>query len=85
MKERAEEVSWMLDSADIWMGTFHSICVKILRKFIDRIGFTSDFIIFDTSDQKSLMKDVLKKLNIDDKQYSDKGFYQKYQMQKMIC
>ena len=72
MKERAEKLVG-LDSADIWMGTFHSICVKILRKFIDRIGFTSDFIIFDTSDQKSLMKDVLKKLNIDDKQYSDKG------------
>ena len=40
-------------SKDMWVGTFHSICVKILRRFIDRIGFDSSFIIFDTSDQKT--------------------------------
>ena len=57
---------------DIWMGTFHSICVRILRKHIDQIGYDSSFIIFDTSDQKSLIKKCLKELKIDDKQYSEK-------------
>ena len=57
---------------DIWMGTFHSICVRILRKHIDKIGYDSSFIIFDTSDQKSLIKKCLKELQIDDKQFSEK-------------
>ena len=58
---------------DIWMGTFHSICVRILRKFIDRIGFDSSFIIFDTSDQKTLVKGCLKDLAIDDKLFTDRS------------
>ena len=58
---------------DIWMGTFHSICVRILRKHIDKIGYDSSFIIFDTSDQKSLVKKCLKELQIDDKQFSEKA------------
>lgn len=60
------------DAKDIWMGTFHSICVRILRKHIDKIGYDSSFIIFDTSDQKSLVKKCLKELQIDDKQFSEK-------------
>ena len=51
MKERIANLIGE-DAKDLWMGTFHSICVKILRKHIDRIGFDSSFIIFDTSDQK---------------------------------
>ena len=58
---------------DIWMGTFHSICVRILRKFIDRIGFDSSFIIFDTSDQKTLVKGCLRDLAIDDKLFNDRS------------
>ena len=58
---------------DIWMGTFHSICVRILRRFIDRIGFDSSFIIFDTSDQKTLVKGCLKDLAIDDKLFNDRS------------
>ena len=58
---------------DIWMGTFHSICVRILRKFIDRLGFDSSFIIFDTSDQKTLIKTCLKEMNIDNKLFTDKS------------
>ena len=58
---------------DMWIGTFHSICVRILRKFIDRIGFDSSFIIFDTSDQRTLIKDCLKALNIDDKLFTDRS------------
>ena len=60
-------------AADIWMGTFHSICVRILRRFIDRIGFDSSFIIFDTSDQKTLVKNCLKDLGIDDKLFNDRS------------
>ena len=58
---------------DIWMGTFHSICVRILRRFIDRIGFDSSFIIFDTSDQRTLVKNCLKDLSIDDKMFTDRS------------
>lgn len=72
MKERIEKL--VGDKAkDLWMGTFHSICVRILRKFIDRIGFDSSFIIFDTSDQKTLIKECLKTLNIDDKLFTDRS------------
>ena len=72
MKERIANL--VGDSAkDIWMGTFHSICVRILRKFIDRIGFDSSFIIFDTTDQKNLVKRCLKELNIDEKVLSEKS------------
>ena len=72
MKERIANL--VGDSAkDIWMGTFHSICVKILRRFIDRIGFDTSFIIFDTSDQKSLIKSCIKQIGLDDKMFSDKS------------
>ena len=72
MKERITNL--IGESAkDIWMGTFHSICVKILRRFIDRIEFDSSFIIFDTSDQKTLVKGCLKDLGIDDKMFTDRS------------
>lgn len=72
MKERIEGL--IGDAAkDMWIGTFHSICVRILRKFIDRIGFDSSFIIFDSSDQKTLIKQCLKDLQIDDKMFNDRA------------
>lgn len=72
MKERIEKL--IGDAAkDLWMGTFHSICVRILRKYIDRIGFKSDFVIFDTSDQKTLIKECLKTLKVDDKLFTDRA------------
>ena len=72
MKERI--VNLVGDVAkDIWMGTFHSICVRILRRFIDRIGFDTSFIIFDTSDQRTLVKNCLKDLNIDDKLFNERS------------
>ncbi len=61
------------DAKDIWMGTFHSICVRILRRFIDRIGFDTSFIIFDTSDQRTLVKACMKDLAIDDKLFTDRS------------
>ena len=72
MKERIENI--VGDAAkDIWMGTFHSICVRILRKYIDRIGFDNTFLIFDTQDQKTLMKECLKTLKVDEKLFTDRS------------
>ena len=72
MKERTEALLENVAN-DMWIGTFHSICVRILRRFIDRIGFETSFIIFDTTDQKSLVKECMKDLNIDDKMFSDRS------------
>ena len=72
MKERIANLVGDV-ARDIWMGTFHSICVRILRRFIDRIGFDSSFIIFDSSDQKTLVKGCLKDLAIDDKLFTDRS------------
>ncbi len=72
MKERVKNLIGDI-ATDMWIGTFHSICVRILRKFIDRIGFTSSFVIFDTSDQKTLIKQILKSMNLDDKIFTDKS------------
>ena len=72
MKERIANLVGEI-AKDIWMGTFHSICVRILRRFIDRIGFDTSFIIFDTSDQKTLVKGCLKDLGIDDKMFNDRS------------
>ena len=72
MKERIEALVGE-DAHNIWMGTFHSICVRILRKHIDRLGFDSSFIIFDTSDQKTLIKKCIKEMDLDDKMFTDKS------------
>ncbi len=55
------------DANDIWAGTFHSVCGKILRYNADRLGFTSHFTVYDTDDQKRLLKDIMKQNSIDDK------------------
>ena len=72
--EMKERVGNLVGEAakDMWIGTFHSICVKILRRFIDRIGFEHSFVIFDTSDQRTLIKECLKDLQIDDKMFTDR-------------
>ncbi len=72
MKERVKNLIGETAN-DIWMGTFHSICVRILRKTIDRIGFDNSFVIFDTSDQKTMVKKILKEQNLDDKIFTDKS------------
>lgn len=72
MKERIEKLIGNA-AKDLWMGTFHSICVRILRRYIDRIGYKTDFVIFDTSDQKTLIKECLKTLKVDDKIFTDRG------------
>ena len=59
-------------ASDIWVGTFHSMCVRILRKEISKLGFTRDFVIYDTADTKVVIKECIKELNLDEKIYGDK-------------
>ncbi len=73
MKQRIEQIVGEDITKDLWIGTFHSICVRILRRYIDRLGFESSFVIFDTQDQKTLIKDCLKQFNLDDKMFTDKS------------
>lgn len=70
MKERVKEILGNDDS--LWIGTFHSICVKILRKTIDTIGFTSTFNIFDTIDQRAVIRRIVKDKELDSKKYTDR-------------
>ncbi len=71
MKERVDRLVGMgADSA--WIMTFHAACVRILRRYICRIGYDNNFTIYDTDDQKSVIKDILKRKNFDPKQYKDR-------------
>ena len=74
-KEMAERVETLIGEAakDMWVKTFHSACVRILRRDIDKIGFDKSFNIIDADDQKSLVKECLKELNLDDKIFTPKG------------
>ncbi|MDR1699778.1 MAG: UvrD-helicase domain-containing protein, partial [Lachnoclostridium sp.] len=58
----------------IWVSTFHSTCVRILRRYIEHLGYERNFTIYDADDQKSLMRDICKYLNIDTKKYSERSF-----------
>jgi DNA helicase-2/ATP-dependent DNA helicase PcrA len=71
MRERVDDMVGF-GSESIWVSTFHSTCVKILRRYIDRIGYDNSFTIYDTDDQKSVMKDICKRLQIDTKNLKEK-------------
>lgn len=71
MKERVEKLIGVI-SQDVWIGTFHSICLRILRKHIEKLGYTSSFSIYDVSEQKTAIKQILKDLNIESKIITDK-------------
>jgi len=71
MRERVDNLIGF-GSEQIWVSTFHSTCVRILRRHIDLLGYSTNFTIYDTDDQKSLMKDVCKRLEIDTKVYKEK-------------
>ncbi|MCQ2346212.1 MAG: UvrD-helicase domain-containing protein [Paludibacteraceae bacterium] len=71
-REMRERITQLVDpslSRYLWMGTFHSICARILRQESDRLGFTRDFSIYDSSDSKSLVKQLIKERELDDKVY----------------
>ena len=71
-KEMKERVEGLIKekAQDIWISTFHSSCVRILRRDIDKLGYDKNFVIFDTADQKTLIKECQKEANLDDKEYS---------------
>ena len=72
MKQRVEKLVGEA-SQEMWLGTFHSICVRILRRFIDRIGFDTTFLIFDSTDQRTLVKECIKSMRLDDKLFTDRS------------
>lgn len=58
---------------DIWVSTFHSMCVKILRRYITRLGYDSSFVIYDSADSQTVIKDCLKQLNLSDKNFAPRS------------
>ncbi|ADL69570.1 ATP-dependent DNA helicase PcrA [Thermoanaerobacterium thermosaccharolyticum DSM 571] len=71
MKDRVESLLGYV--GDIWVSTFHSACVRILRRDIEKIGYDKNFVIYDTQDQKSLVSDCIKELDLNEKQYTPKS------------
>ena len=72
LKQRVEAILGE-NSEGIWIGTFHSICMKILRRYITLLGYQQDFLIYDSADQKTLIKRCIKELNMDDKVFPHKS------------
>ncbi len=72
MRERVDQITGEMGNS-IWVSTFHSTCVRILRRYIDRLGYDTNFTIYDTDDQKTLMKEVCRKLDIDTKKYKERS------------
>lgn len=73
MRERVDRLAEE-GAEGVWISTFHSACVRILRRFADRIGFKNSFSIYDSDDSKSLMKQIIKAKNLDPKKYKEKRF-----------
>ena len=72
MRERVDKIVGY-GSENIWVSTFHSTCVRILRRHIDKLGYDKSFTIYDSDDQKSLMRDVIKYLELDPKNWKEKN------------
>ncbi len=72
MRERVDKIVGE-HAQDVWVATFHSTCVRILRRHIDKLGYTSDFSIYDADDQKTLIKSIFKSLNIDTHMFKEKN------------
>lgn len=85
--EMKERVAKLLDDSPngVWVSTFHSACVRILRRYCEHIGYGSNFSIYDTDDVKSLMKQVLKSLNVDTKRIKEKAFINEISAAKNEC
>lgn len=71
MRERVDNIV-KFGAEGVWVSTFHSLCVRILRRYIDRLGYDTHFTIYDSDDQKSVVKACLKRLNMDPKQYQER-------------
>lgn len=72
MRERVDQIVGF-GSESIWVSTFHSSCVRMLRRYIDRLGYDNNFTIYDTDDQKTVIKEICKRLNIDTKQFKERA------------
>lgn len=72
MRERVDRLLGM-DAGGAWIMTFHAACVRILRRYIERIGYSNSFTIYDTDDQKSIIRQILKKFDLDTKLYKDRA------------
>ena len=72
MRERVDDIVGF-GSEQIWVSTFHSACVKILRRFADLLGYERNFVIYDTDDQKHVMKEICKRLHIDTKVHKERA------------
>ncbi|MCM1058200.1 MAG: UvrD-helicase domain-containing protein [Firmicutes bacterium] len=72
MRERVDNLVGF-GADQVWVSTFHSLCVRILRRHIDRLGFDNGFTIYDTDDQKTVMKGICKRLNVDTKMYKERA------------
>ena len=83
MRERVDQIVGF-GSESIWVSTFHSMCVRILRRYIDRLGYDTNFTIYDADDQKTLIKDVCKYLQIDTKMFKERSLLsQRFLLQRM--
>lgn len=72
MRERVDKIVGF-GSESIWVSTFHSTCVRILRRYADRIGYDNNFTIYDSDDQKTIVREVIKKLQMDPKVYKERA------------
>lgn len=84
MRERVDKLVGF-GAESIWVSTFHSTCVRILRRYIDRLGYDTNFTIYDTDDQKTLMKEVCKLLQIDTKMYKERNLLAAISSAKNEC
>ena len=71
MRERVDQIAGF-GADQVWVATFHATCMRILRRHIDRLGYDTNFTIYDTDDQKSVIKQICKRLNIDTKMYKER-------------
>ncbi len=71
MRQRVDDIVGF-GAEQIWVATFHSTCVRILRRYIDRLGFSTNFTIYDTDDQKTVIKEICKRLNLDSKVFKER-------------
>lgn len=73
MRSRLEKLTGPEITRDLWIGTFHSVCAKLLRRYADHVGLTRDYVIYDDSDQKAVLARILKRRELDDKEYPVKA------------
>ena len=73
--EMRERVDGLVEhgASSVWVSTFHSLCVRILRRFIENLGYGTNFTIYDTDDQRTLMKQIVKAASLDPKQFKDRN------------